>query len=214
MRSTRHHVRAAKQPAPAVRRVGSHPMPALRAYAPRPPCRWRRAADHVRDLRKDLLRTSAEELAFNSGGRLPHLRRNRHRAARERGSTGPDESKTINEGAVLPWGSLMGTSPEQVCGEMGVRLTPFSELTPEERDIVFHGPAEKPHPAAGEERRQLRRTRLHLLQRRLHRGERAGEGEGREGPGARGPLPNRGAVPGLRGHAPVGGGARPALCAV
>ena len=58
----------------------------------------------------------------------------------------PDESKTINEGAVLPWGSLMWDLMKQVCGEMGVRLdVPFSELTPEERDIVFHGPAEKRH---------------------------------------------------------------------
>ncbi|WP_417755379.1 excinuclease ABC subunit UvrA, partial [Senegalimassilia anaerobia] len=58
----------------------------------------------------------------------------------------PDESKTINEGAVLPWGSLMWDLMKQVCGEMDVRLdVPFSELTPEERDIVFHGPAEKRH---------------------------------------------------------------------
>ena len=47
---------------------------------------------------------------------------------------------------MLPWGSLMWDLMKQVCGEMGVRLdVPFRDLTPEERDIVFHGPAEKKH---------------------------------------------------------------------
>ena len=58
----------------------------------------------------------------------------------------PDESKSIDDGAVLPWGSLMWDLMKQVCGAMGVRTNvPFSELTPEERDIVFNGPAVKKH---------------------------------------------------------------------
>ena len=58
----------------------------------------------------------------------------------------PDESKTINEGAVLPWGTLMWDLMKQVAGEMGVRTdVPFNQLTPQERDIVFHGPAVKKH---------------------------------------------------------------------
>ena len=88
----------------------------------------------------------AEDLAFNSGGACPTC-----------GGTGivrtvdeallvPDESISIDDGAVLPWGSLMWDLMKQVCGAMGVRTNvPFCELTPEERDIVFHGPAVKKH---------------------------------------------------------------------
>lgn len=88
----------------------------------------------------------AEDMAFNSAG-----------ACEACGGTGivrkvneaalvPDESLSIDEGAVLPWGNLMWDLMKQVCGAMGVRTNvPFSELTPEERDIVFHGPAEKKH---------------------------------------------------------------------
>ena len=88
----------------------------------------------------------AEDMAFNSAG-----------ACETCGGTGiirkvneaalvPDESLSIDEGAVLPWGNLMWDLMKQVCGAMGVRTNvPFSELTPEERDIVFHGPAEKKH---------------------------------------------------------------------
>lgn len=46
----------------------------------------------------------------------------------------------------MVWGSLMWDLMKQVCGAMGVRTNvPFSELTAEERDIVFNGPAEKKH---------------------------------------------------------------------
>ena len=88
----------------------------------------------------------AEDMAFNSAG-----------ACETCGGTGivrkvneaalvPDESLSIDEGAVLPWGNLMWDLMKQVCGAMGVRTNvPFSELTPEERDIVFHGPAKKKH---------------------------------------------------------------------
>ncbi|MCI6549157.1 MAG: excinuclease ABC subunit UvrA, partial [Coriobacteriaceae bacterium] len=58
----------------------------------------------------------------------------------------PDESKTIDEGAVAPWGTLMWSLMKDVCREMGVRTNvPFGELSPAEREIVFHGPAEKRH---------------------------------------------------------------------
>ena len=89
---------------------------------------------------------SAEELAFNSQG-----------ACRTCSGTGivrtvneaalvPDESLTIDEGAVAPWGSLMWSLMTDVCRAMGVRTdVPFRELTEKERDIVYHGPAEKKH---------------------------------------------------------------------
>ena len=89
---------------------------------------------------------SAEELAFNSQG-----------ACKTCGGTGtvrtvdmdslvPDDSLTIDEGAVAPWNSLMWSLMTDVCREMGVRTdVPFRDLTAREKEIVYHGPAEKKH---------------------------------------------------------------------
>lgn len=89
---------------------------------------------------------SAEDLAFNSGGACPTCGGTGVMREVDEASLVPDESKTINEGAVLPWGTLMWDLMKQVAGEMGVRTdVPFNQLTPEERDIVFHGPAVKKH---------------------------------------------------------------------
>ena len=88
----------------------------------------------------------AEQLAFNSEG-----------TCRCCGGTGivrtvdestlvPDENLTIDEGAVAPWGSLMWSLMKDIAREMGVRTdVPFKDLTPEEKEIVYHGPAEKRH---------------------------------------------------------------------
>lgn len=89
---------------------------------------------------------SAEDLAFNSGGACPTCGGTGVMREVDEASLVPDESKTINEGAVLPWGTLMWDLMKQVAGEMGVRTdVPFNQLTPQERDIVFHGPAVKKH---------------------------------------------------------------------
>lgn len=89
---------------------------------------------------------SAESFSFNSQG-----------ACKNCGGTGivrtvneavlvPDESISIDDGAVAPWNSLMWSLMTDVCRAMGVRTdVPFSELTKWEREIVFHGPAEKKH---------------------------------------------------------------------
>lgn len=88
----------------------------------------------------------AEDLAFNSGGACPTCGGTGVMREVDEASLVPDESKTINEGAVLPWGTLMWDLMKQVAGEMGVRTdVPFNQLTPAERDIVFHGPAVKKH---------------------------------------------------------------------
>lgn len=88
----------------------------------------------------------AEDLAFNSGGACPTCEGTGVVRTVNEASLVPDESISIEDGAVLPWGSLMWDLMKQVCGAMGVRTNvPFCELTPEERDIVFHGPAEKRH---------------------------------------------------------------------
>ena len=88
----------------------------------------------------------AEDLAFNSGGACPTCGGTGIVRTVDEASLVPDESISIDDGAVLPWGSLMWDLMKQVCGAMGVRTNvPFCELTPEERDIVFHGPAVKKH---------------------------------------------------------------------
>ena len=88
----------------------------------------------------------AEELAFNSQG-----------ACRTCSGTGivrtvdlaalvPDEGLTIDEGAVAPWNTLMWSLMTDVCREMGVRTNvPFRDLTEQEKEIVYHGPAVKKH---------------------------------------------------------------------
>ena len=89
---------------------------------------------------------SAEELAFNSQG-----------ACKRCGGTGsvrtvdldtlvPDDTLSIDDGAVAPWNSLMWSLVTDVCREMGVRTDiPFKDLTDQEKEIVYHGPAEKKH---------------------------------------------------------------------
>ncbi len=64
----------------------------------------------------------------------------------DRATLVPDESLTIDEGAVAPWNSLMWSLMTDVCREMGVRTdVPFRELTEQEKDIVYNGPAVKKH---------------------------------------------------------------------
>ena len=88
----------------------------------------------------------AEQLAFNSEGACPTCGGTGIARTVNRAALVPDESKTIDEGAVVVWGSLMWDLMKQVCGAMGVRTdVPFRELSPAERDIVFNGPAEKRH---------------------------------------------------------------------
>lgn len=88
----------------------------------------------------------AEDLAFNSRGACPCCKGTGVTLTVDRSTLVPDESKTIDEGAVLPWGTLMWSLMTDVCREMGVRTNvPFNQLTNKERDIVFNGPAVKKH---------------------------------------------------------------------
>ncbi len=88
----------------------------------------------------------AEELAFNSAGACPECEGLGVVRRVDESTLVPDESLTIEEGAVASWRQLMWSLMPQVAADMGVRIdVPFCELTPEEREIVFHGPAEKRH---------------------------------------------------------------------
>ena len=89
---------------------------------------------------------SAEELAFNSQGACPKCGGTGSVRTVDMSTLVPDNSLTIDGGAVAPWNSLMWSLMTDVCREMGVRTdVPFRDLTEREKEIVFHGPAEKKH---------------------------------------------------------------------
>ncbi len=87
---------------------------------------------------------SAEGLAFNSQGACQKCGGTGSVRTVDMDSLVPDESLSIDEGAVAPWNSLMWSLMTDVCREMGVRTdVPFRELTEREKEIVYHGSAEK-----------------------------------------------------------------------
>ena len=89
---------------------------------------------------------SAEELAFNSQGACPTCGGTGLVRTVDESTLISDDSLTIDEGAVLPWKTLMWSLMTDVCREMGVRTdVPFRDLTDREKEIVYHGPAEKKH---------------------------------------------------------------------
>ena len=89
---------------------------------------------------------SAEELSFNSQGACSKCDGTGTVRTVDESTLIPDETLSIDEGAVAPWNTLMWSLMTDVCREMGVRTdVPFNRLTAKERDIVFHGPAEKKH---------------------------------------------------------------------
>lgn len=89
---------------------------------------------------------AAEELSFNSAGACKKCGGTGTVMAVNHDSLVPDETKTIDGGAVAPWNTLMWSLMTDVCREMGVRTdVPFNQLTEAERDIVFNGPAVKKH---------------------------------------------------------------------
>ncbi len=86
----------------------------------------------------------AEELAFNSTGACEKCGGTGVVMTVDRSTLVPDETLSIDEGAVAPWNSLMWSLMTDVCRAMGVRTdVPFNQLTEKERDIVFNGPAVK-----------------------------------------------------------------------
>ena len=89
---------------------------------------------------------SAEELAFNSQGACQKCGGIGIVHTVDMASLVPDDSLTIDDGAVAPWNSLMWSLMTDVCREMGVRTdVPFRDLTEQEKDIVYHGSAVKKH---------------------------------------------------------------------
>ena len=88
----------------------------------------------------------AEDLAFNSRGACPTCGGIGTVRMVDESKLVPDENLTIDEGAVVVWGTLMWSLMKDVCREMGVRTdVPFKDLTPEEKEIAYTGPPEKKH---------------------------------------------------------------------
>ena len=127
-------------------RVGSHECPHCGAHVPPTLNVAAELPISCPNCGNEFHGPGAEQLAFNSEGACPTCGGTGIAHTVNRAALVPDEGKTIDEGAVVVWGSLMWDLMKQVCGAMGVRTNvPFRELTPAERDIVFNGPAEKKH---------------------------------------------------------------------
>ena len=88
----------------------------------------------------------AEDLAFNSRGACHTCGGTGMIHTVDRATLVPDDSLSIDEGAVAPWNTLMWSLMTDVCREMGVRTNiPFRNLTDQEKEIVFNGKKKKKH---------------------------------------------------------------------
>jgi excinuclease ABC subunit A len=88
----------------------------------------------------------AEELAFNSQGACPRCDGTGTVREVDMATLVPDDSLSIDEGAVAPWQSLMWSLMKDMARDMGVRTdVPWRDLTDRERDIVLRSPPEKRH---------------------------------------------------------------------
>ena len=89
----------------------------------------------------------AEDLAFNSTGACKHCDGTGTVRTVDESTLVPDDSLTIDEGAVASWQSLMWSLMKDIARDhVGIRTdVPFRDLTDREKDLVFHGPARKYH---------------------------------------------------------------------
>ncbi len=86
----------------------------------------------------------AESLAFNADGACPTCAGLGMVRDIDDQTLVPDQSKTIDEGAVAPWGMFGLAVMPQVVAELGVRTdVPYRELTDHEQEIVLDGAPEK-----------------------------------------------------------------------
>ena len=87
---------------------------------------------------------SAESFAFNSEGACPRCAGTGSVREVDDAALVPDPSRSIDDGAVVPWSMFGLAAVSKVVAELGVRTdVPFSQLTEDERRIVFDGPPVK-----------------------------------------------------------------------
>jgi excinuclease ABC subunit A len=83
---------------------------------------------------------SAESFSFNSYGACPACKGLGVRSEVDTATLVPDQGKTIEEGAVLPWNAGSRRLYQYAARELGVRLdVPYRDLTRREKDVVLHG---------------------------------------------------------------------------
>ena len=88
----------------------------------------------------------AEELAFNSDGACPTCAGTGTVRQIDESTLVPDESKTIDEGAVAPWGHLMWSLMKDIAREAGIPTdVPYRDLSDDEKEFVLHGAPNKYH---------------------------------------------------------------------
>ena len=88
----------------------------------------------------------AEMLAFNSSGACPTCAGTGTVRQVDESTLVPNPNKTIDEGAVAPWGHLMWSLMKDIAREAGIRTdVPYAQLTPEEQEFVLHGEPNKYH---------------------------------------------------------------------
>ena len=127
-------------------RLGSHQCPNCGAHVPPSMDVALMLPTRCPSCGQEFYGPGAEDLAFNSAGACPTCGGTGIVRTVDESTLVPDESLSIEEGAVASWQQLMWKLMRDIAREMGVRTdVPFCELTPEEREIVFHGPAEKHH---------------------------------------------------------------------
>lgn len=89
---------------------------------------------------------AAEELSFNSTGACQRCAGTGIVRTVDESTLVPDDSLSINDGAVASWNQLMWSLMKDIAAKLGVRTTvPFRELSDQEKEIVYHGPAKKVH---------------------------------------------------------------------
>ncbi|MBQ9416286.1 MAG: excinuclease ABC subunit UvrA [Clostridia bacterium] len=89
----------------------------------------------------------AEELSFNSTGACPECDGTGTVRRVDESTLVPDDSLSIDEGAVLPWQTLMWSLMKDIARDkLHIRTDiPFRDLSEREKELVFHGPPEKHH---------------------------------------------------------------------
>ncbi|RAP48710.1 MAG: excinuclease ABC subunit A [Methanosphaera sp. rholeuAM6] len=87
---------------------------------------------------------AAEEYAFNSDGACPKCSGTGIMRDVDISTLVPDESLTLEEGAVKPWTMFGIAWMYRMAGELGVRTDiAFKDLSPREKDIIFYGDSVK-----------------------------------------------------------------------
>ncbi len=86
---------------------------------------------------------SAESFSFNSYGACPECGGIGAVDEIDESTLIPDESRSIDDGAVAPWRLAGRSFMPNVVAQLGIRTDiPYRDLTPKEQDFILHGPSQ------------------------------------------------------------------------